>query len=71
LSFIFTLLLLVHQIERTLKLDIAGRNKMQIDRGCFYGVMAKQLADGVEVVALIEQMGGEAVPQGVEATFFG
>ena len=44
---------------------------MQIDRGCFNGVVAKQLADGVEIVAFIEQMGGEAVPQGVEAAFFG
>ncbi len=44
---------------------------MQIDRGCFYGVMAKQLADGIEVVALIEEVGGEAVPQGVEAALLG
>ena len=44
---------------------------MQIDRGCFYGVVAKKLADGVEVVALIEQMGGEAVPEGVEAALLG
>ena len=44
---------------------------MQIDRGRFYGVVAKQLADGVEIVALIEQMGGKAVTEGVEAAFFG
>ncbi len=34
---------------------------MQIDRRRFYGGVAKQSADSVEVVALIEQMGGEAV----------
>ena len=44
---------------------------MQIDRGCLYGVVPKQLADGVEIVALIEQMGGEAVSEGVEAALFG
>jgi len=32
--------------------------------------VAKQLADGVKVVAFIKQMGGEAVPQGMEAALF-
>ena len=44
---------------------------MQINGSGFYGGVAKQLADGVEVVAFIEQMGGEAVTQGVEAAGFG
>lgn len=44
---------------------------MQIDRGCFYGIVAKQLTDGIKVVALIEEMGGEAVTEGMEAAFFG
>jgi len=44
---------------------------MQIDRGCLYGVVAKQLRNGVEVVAFIEQVGGEAVTQGVKAALFG
>ena len=44
---------------------------MQIDRCCLYGVVAKQLADGIKVVAFIEQMGGEAVPQGLKAALFG
>lgn len=44
---------------------------MQINRGCFYGVVAKQLADGIKVVTLIEEMGGEAVAEGMEAAFFG
>lgn len=44
---------------------------MQIDRGCFYGIVAKQLADGIEIVALIEEMGGEAVAEGMEAALFG
>jgi hypothetical protein len=71
LSFIFPLLLLVHQIERTLELDVAGWNQMQIDRGCLYGVVAKQLRNGIEVVTFIEQVGGEAVTQGVKTTLFG
>ena len=65
------LLLLVHQIERTLELDVAGRDQMQVDRGRFYGVVAEQPADGIEVVAFIEEMGGEAVTEGMEATLFG
>ena len=65
------LLLLFHQIERTLELDIAGRNEMQIDGGCLYGVVAEQPADGVEVVAFIEKVGGEAVTQGVKTALFG
>ncbi len=44
---------------------------MQIDGGCFYGVVTEQPADGVEIVALIEQVGGEAVTEGVEAALFG
>jgi hypothetical protein len=43
---------------------------MQIDRCCFYGVVAKELADGIEVVALIEQVGSKAVSQGLEAALF-
>jgi len=71
LSFILSPLLLVHQIERTLELNVAGRYQMQIDGGCLYGVVAKQLRNGVEVVAFIEQVGGEAVTQGVKAALFG
>jgi hypothetical protein len=29
------------------------------------------LADGIEIAALIEEMGGEAVPEGMEAALFG
>jgi len=65
------LLLYVHQIERTLKLDVAGWNQMQVDRGGLYGVVAEQSADGIEVVAFIEEMGGEAVTEGMEAALLG
>ena len=44
---------------------------MQVNGSGLYGGVAEQLADGVEVVAFIEQMGGEAVTQGVEAAGFG
>ena len=44
---------------------------MQVDRCRFYGVVTKELADGVKVVAFIEQVGGKAVAQGVEAALFG
>ena len=44
---------------------------MQIDRCRFYGVVAKQLADGIEIVAFIEEMGGEAVTEGMETALFG
>jgi hypothetical protein len=71
LYFIFALLLLVHQIKWTFELDVAGRNQMQIDRGCLYGIVAEQLADGIEVVAFIEEVGGEAVAQGMQAALFG
>jgi hypothetical protein len=33
--------------------------------------VAKQLADGIEIVALIEEMGGEAVTEGMKAALFG
>ncbi len=52
-------------------MDVAGRDQMQVDRGRFYGVVAEQPADGIEVVAFIEEMGGEAVTEGVEAALFG
>ena len=44
---------------------------MQIDGGCLYGVVAEQSADGIKVVAFIEEVGGEAVTQGVEAALLG
>ena len=44
---------------------------MQIDGGRFYGVVAEEPADGVEVVAFIEEVGGEAVTQGVKAALLG
>jgi len=44
---------------------------MQIDRCCLYGVVAEQSADGIEVVAFREEMGGEAVTEGVEAALLG
>ena len=65
------LLLLVHQVERTFKLHVAGRDQMQINRGCLYGVVAKQLRNGIEVVTFIEQVGGEAVTEGMEAALLG
>jgi len=65
------LLLFVHQVERTLELDVACRDQMQIDRGCLYGVVAKQSADGIEIVAFIKEVGGEAVTEGVEAALLG
>jgi hypothetical protein len=66
-----SLLLFVHQIKRTLELDVAGRDQMQIDRGCFYSVVAEQLADGIKIVALIQEVGGEAVSEGVKAALLG
>ena len=44
---------------------------MQIDRGCLNGIMPKQLADGIEIVTFIEEMGGETVPERMEAALFG
>ena len=44
---------------------------MQIDRGCLYGIVAEQLGDSIEVVTFIEQVGGEAVTQGVKTALFG
>jgi hypothetical protein len=33
--------------------------------------VAKELADGIEIVALIEQVGGKRMTKRVEAAFFG
>jgi len=44
---------------------------MQVDRGCLYGVVAEQSADGIKVVAFIEKVSCEAVAQGVEAALLG
>jgi len=44
---------------------------MQVDRGCLYGIVPKQLADGIEIVAFIEEMGCETVSEGMEAALFG
>jgi len=71
LSFICSLLRLVQQIERALELDISGWNQMQIDRRRFYIAVAEQLADGIKVVAFIEEVGSEAVPESMKAAFLG
>ena len=44
---------------------------MEIDRCCFYGVVAQELADRIEITAFIEQVGGKAVTKGVEAALLG
>jgi len=44
---------------------------MQIDGGRFYGVVAEQPADGIEGVAFIEEVGGEAVTEGMKAALLG
>ena len=44
---------------------------MQIDRGCLYGIVAKQLADGIKIVALIKEMSSETVAEGMKAALFG
>ena len=44
---------------------------MQVDRGCLYGIMAKQLTDGIEIITLIEEMGSEAVTKRMETALFG
>ena len=42
---------------------------MQIDGGRFYGVVTEQAADGIEVVAFIEEVGGKAVSESMETAF--
>lgn len=44
---------------------------MQIDRRRFYVAVAEQLADGIKVVAFIEEVSSEAVPECMEAAFLG
>ncbi len=44
---------------------------MQIDRRCFYVAVAEQLADGIKVVAFIEEVGGKAVSESMETAFPG
>ena len=52
-------------------MDVACGHQMQIDGGRFYGVVAEQPADGVEVAALIEEEGGEDVTERMEAALLG
>ena len=44
---------------------------MQIDRRRFYVAVAEQLADGIKVVAFIEEVGSETVSEGMEAALLG
>jgi len=44
---------------------------MQIDRRRFYIAVAEQLTDGIKVVAFIEEVGSEAVPESMKAAFLG
>ena len=44
---------------------------MQIDRRRFYIAVAEQLADGIKVVAFIEEVGGKAVSESMKAAFLG
>jgi hypothetical protein len=40
-------------IERTFQLGISGRNDVQVNRGCFYGSVTEELADGVKIIAIV------------------
>ena len=44
---------------------------MKVDEGSLQGCMAEKSFDGIQVGALVEQVGGKGVAEGVNAALFG
>ncbi len=57
-------------IERTAHAEAGFIQNMGIDHGGGEVFMAEQFLDGADIVAVLEQMGGEAMAKGVAAGRF-
>ena len=44
---------------------------MEIDGCCFYGGVAKESADRIQISSLVERVGGKAMTEGMNAAGFG
>jgi len=57
----------VKQIQRAWDLGQGGTANVQIDHGGGQSGVAQEHLDSAQIVAGLQKMGGEAVPQGVDA----
>jgi len=55
------LLLQIKGIKRAIQLGISFRYEMEIDGCCFYGGVAKESADRIQISSLIERVGGKTM----------
>ena len=66
-EFISVFLCQIKLIKWTMKLDIPLRDYVEIDGGGIDGSVAQETADRVEINPLVQQVGCEAVSEGVDA----
>jgi hypothetical protein len=65
------LLIFIKNVKRAFEFSNPLLNEVQVDYSGLYGCMAKQSFDGIQVSALVEQVGGKGVAEGVNAALFG
>lgn len=68
---IYLLRFQVEGIKGAFQLDISFRHEMEIDGCCFYGCVAKESADRIQISSLVERVGGKGMTKGMNAAVFG
>ncbi len=58
-------------IKWAFELSEAFRQEMEVDGGGFYGRMAKEAFEGVEIRPMVEHMGRKGMPENVKPPAFG
>jgi hypothetical protein len=65
------LLFLIEKIKRTFQVNIAGWDDVKVDGRGVDGCMAEKLTYGVEIISLVQKVGGKTMPEGMEAALLG
>jgi len=65
------LLVFIKNVKRAFDFGNPLLNEVQVDQGSLYGCMAEKSFDGIQVGALVEQVGGKGVAEGMNAALFG
>ena len=65
------LLVFIKNVKRAFDFGNPLLNEVQVDQGSLQGCMAEKSFNGIQVSALVEQVGSKGVAEGVNAALFG
>jgi hypothetical protein len=65
------LLFFIKNVKRAFDFSDPLLNEVEVDQGGLQGCMAEKSFDGIQVRALVEQVGGKGVTEGMNAALFG